>query len=166
VNEAQIPLLHEVQEWHIRRLVLLGDRYDQSKVGIDKRLSRLFGFPDLLAQFAPIARRQLGPFAGLEVAPCLAARLDALSQPDFVLLGQERVPANLIQIEPDKILVATFGPFLRHPTLSLRLVVAHLSRRRTAATHDSHLNIRTGPGMPVKAMFWLYVGCHSSRSPS
>jgi hypothetical protein len=108
---------------------------------------------NLFAEFAAFAVGQL-PLATLQVTIRLAPRLDRLSQPDFVLLGEKGVSADLIQIEPDEILVSTLGPFLGHPNLSIRLAMSGFSAALAWLSRpDTILNVGTSCRMPNPAMF-------------
>src|SRR5579883_580331 len=111
VHEAEVPLLDQVEQGQAGRLVLLGDGDDQAEVGLHEGLLGLLtgehGSPELPPLAARQALRSL-----LELLLGRAASLDGLGKPDLVVLGEQRVLADIGQVEPYEVLVVPLDAFL------------------------------------------------------
>src|SRR5262249_40233669 len=103
--EAEVALLHDVEQGQTRRLILLRDRDDQPEVRVHELAVRLLALPECAAQLAALGRREL--LGGLELGARLVAGLDRLREPDFVVLREEIVAAHVLQVEADEVLVVT-----------------------------------------------------------
>src|SRR5690606_30339368 len=96
-DEALVALLEEVEEAHAAAVVLLGDADDQAQVGLDEVLARQVAVLDDALQAAPRAVVELGALL-LEASARLLAGLDAASQVDLLLEGEELDAPDLLQV--------------------------------------------------------------------
>ena len=108
VDEAEVALLHEVEERHARRLVALGDRHDQPEVGLHELALRVLALADEPLEVALLGAGE-ALVDGVEGLACGLARLDVLGEAGFVVLGQQLVPADVFQVEPNEIFIVPFG---------------------------------------------------------
>jgi hypothetical protein len=102
VDQAQVALLDEVQQRHAGGLVRLGDGDHQAQVGGDEALVGLV----TLAHGAP--ERPLAGGGqlfgqGRELGGGVAACFDAAGELCLIGLGQQRVAADLVQVDPDQV---------------------------------------------------------------
>ena len=116
MDEAEVALLDQVEQGQLGGLVLLGDRDDQAQVGLDEGLGGVLagpkGHPQLaLAAGGQALARLLGP---LEVGPGGVAVLDGLGQAGLVVLGEQRMLADVAQVQPDEVLVGALRALLLH----------------------------------------------------
>ena len=93
-DEPEIAFLDEVEEREAGAAITLCDRDDETEVGADEGLTGLFTGPDELVELTTLG----GVLLGLESDPGLAAGLDGLGQPNFVLGGQQVVGADAVEI--------------------------------------------------------------------
>ena len=120
MHEAEVALLDEVEKWQTRSLVLLRDRYDQTKVGLHEGAFGFFTAAEIAVEFAALGR---GEFIGaLERNSCFGALFDGLCQTNFVILSQQRVLTNIGEIQPDEIFFVPLNTFFGHghPILKLQ----------------------------------------------
>jgi hypothetical protein len=108
VDEAEVALLHQVEERHARRLVALGDRHDESEVRLDELALGVLALADQSLEVALLGAGE-ALVDGVEGLARRLARLDVLGQAGLVVLGQQLVPADVFQIEPNEILIVPFG---------------------------------------------------------
>src|SRR5262249_18106480 len=95
---------------------LLGDRDDESEVRLDEGPLGLLPLAGHLAQLATLRRRQLA--ALVELLTRRVAVLDLLRETDLVVLGQQRVLADVGEVEPDDSFLAALEALLGHGILS------------------------------------------------
>ena len=111
MHQAEVALLDEVEQGQARGLVLLGDGDHQSEVGLDEGLlgplSLQGGAPQL-----PLLRRGQALRCRCQLGVGLPAGLDGLGQSDLVVLGQQRVLADVGQIQPNQIFVVSLEALL------------------------------------------------------
>jgi hypothetical protein len=124
VDQPQVALLHQVQQWKFGSPILAGDRDHQSQVGGDETVGRRVALTDQAAQL-PLTR-QGDPFCG-QFASGLLAGLDGLSQPDLVVLGEQAMFADVIEVERDEVLFGLRGSLAGQPSSSLDLPGAALA---------------------------------------
>ena len=121
VHQAEVALLDQVEQGQFGRLVLLGDGNDQTEVGLDEGLGRVVAASDQPPQL-PLAGR--GDRLGRgQLGSCLPSCLDGLGQPGFVVLGQQRVLADVVQVEAYQVLFGlsrVIGGHLRSNVLPMR----------------------------------------------
>src|SRR5579863_1650814 len=103
VDQPEVSLLDQVEKWQSRRLVLLRDRHDEAEVRLDKGA---LGFVAALNEpcelpTTPRGERRLRR----RVASGLRSRFDCLSESCLVVLGQERILADVVEVDPDEILL-------------------------------------------------------------
>ena len=95
-----------------RGLVLLGDRHHQTEVRLDEGLLGLLARPGRRGG-AHASWPGSGPWAPWrQSASALRPAFDGLGQADLVVLGQQRVLADVGQVEPDQILVVALDALL------------------------------------------------------
>ena len=81
--------------------------------------------PSRMARRSSRFRGTVSCLARPHLGPCLPAGLDGLGQPGLVVLGQQRMLADVVQVEADQVLLGLSG-----------VVVWHLVRRpHTKGTH-------------------------------
>src|SRR5690606_24961914 len=110
VHEPEVALLDEVEERKARRLVLLGDRDDQSQVGLDERALGLLALARRAAQLALASGGEV--LVALQLATGGVAGLDGLRQANLVVLGQQRVLADVGEVQPDEIFLVALDALL------------------------------------------------------
>ncbi len=106
-HQAKISLLDKIENRHATSDVALGDRHDETKVGRRQLLAGPVSIGDLPAQFAltivgnglplpcPV---QLGDRLGR-----LSPDLDSLGQRHFLIGGEQRDLADLLEIHPNRV---------------------------------------------------------------
>ena len=105
VDEAEVALLHDVEQRQTRALVLLRDRDDEPQVRVHELAVRLLALTDGTTELAPLGGREL--LRGLELGARLDAGLDRLREPDLVVLGEEVVAADVLEVQADEVFVVT-----------------------------------------------------------
>src|SRR5262245_40031487 len=112
VHQAEVALLDQVEERQPGSLVLLRDRHDQSEVRLYERALGVFPVSRGASQLALLRGGQtLGrPKQGLARS---VAILDGLSEPNFVVLGEQWVLPDVREIEPDEIFLVAVDTLLR-----------------------------------------------------
>jgi hypothetical protein len=105
LRQAEVALLHDVEEGQARRLVLLRDRHDQPQVRVHELAVSLFAAADQTAELAALGGRQL--LGGLELCVRGDTRLDRLGEADLIILGQEVVASDILEVETYEILVVS-----------------------------------------------------------
>jgi hypothetical protein len=129
VHKAEVALLHQVEQWQLSGLVLLGNRHDEPQVSLDEGFCRLVSLPDRTPQLALLGNGQL--LARPHLRSSCPARLYGLRQPCFVVFCQQRVLAYVVQIEADQVLLGLSG-----------VIIRHLVRRpHTKGTHSRSLTV-------------------------
>ena len=108
VDQAEVALLHEVEERHARRLVALGDRHDQPEVRLDELALGVLALADEALEVALLGAGET-LVDGVEGLARGLARLDVLGEAGLVVLGQQLVPTDVFEIEPNEILIVAFG---------------------------------------------------------
>src|SRR5207302_2746771 len=103
VDQAEVALLDEIQQRQARRLILLGDRDDQSQVGVDEGLGRLFARVGRAQQLRTLSPGELLTLGQLGAR--LSPGLDGLGQADLVILCEQLVAPDLVQIQANEILL-------------------------------------------------------------
>src|SRR5262249_31529700 len=99
VHQAEVALLDEVEQRQAGRLVLLRDRHDQTEVRLHERALGVFAVTRAASQFALLRGRQT--LGGSEQALARSvAILDGLSEPNFIVLGEQWVLPDVREIEP------------------------------------------------------------------
>ena len=107
----EVALLDEVEQGQARGLVLLGDGHHQPEVGLHEGLLgalALEGGPPqlpLLGRGQALRRRR-------QLRVRLPAGFDGLGQANLVVLGQQRVLADVGQIQPNQIFVVSLEALL------------------------------------------------------
>src|SRR5262249_38315012 len=112
MDKAEVALLHQVEERKLRRLVLLGNRYNKSEIGLDERLRGLVASADRHAQLSLASGRK--PLRRLEFLPGQHTGLDRLPQSNLVVLGEQLVFTDVAQVEPNQVLFFALGSLLGH----------------------------------------------------
>ena len=107
VDEAEVALLHEVEERHARRLVALGDRHDQAEVRLHELTLGVLALADQLLEVSLLGAGE-ALVDGLEGLARGLAGLDVLGEAGFVVLGQQLVPTDVFQIQANEVLVVPF----------------------------------------------------------
>jgi hypothetical protein len=107
VHQPEVALLHEVEEGEPRRLVLLGNRDHQPQVGLDELPPGALAPLGRLLELAALAA--LDAAGLLELGARVPARVDVLGQAGLVVLGEELVAADLVELDPDEVLVVALG---------------------------------------------------------
>ena len=116
VHQAEVPLLDQIQQRQARGLVLLGDGHHEAEVRLHELPLGLLALVHQPAQLdAPAGTQRL---AGRQLLPSLAPGLDPLGQIDLVVLREQRVLADVGQIETDEILLVPLKPALSPQTVS------------------------------------------------
>ena len=116
------------------RLVLLRDRHHEPQVRLHERALRVVAQAGGAPQLALLRGRER-----LATAEQLLARrvalLDLLREADLVVLGEQRVLADVGEIEPDEIFFVALDTLLRHPVTPWLVDTrrADLGRPRTRA---------------------------------
>ena len=147
MDEPEIALLDEVEQRHIRRLVLLGDRHDQAQVGVDEGV---VGTLPIAHQRPQVTALRRGDHRSRKLVTGVPAHLDGPGQIGLVVLREQRITTDLVKVQPDEILIRTLVAFLAHTTS--RFVARPISPISTAAT----LRVCPSPGR-----LWS----HRSRPP-
>jgi len=107
VHQAEVALLHEVEQWQLGRLVLLGDRDNEPEVRLDEGLCRFVALPDRTPQLALLGDGQL--FARTHLCSSSPPSLYRLRKPGLVVFCQQRVLADVVQVEADQVLLGLSG---------------------------------------------------------
>ena len=94
-------------------MVLLRDRHHESQVRLDEGALGVLAISCGAAQLALAGRRGLLARA-LERGEGLVAGLDRLGQPHLVVLGQERVLADVGQVQANEVFFVPLDTFLGH----------------------------------------------------
>ena len=112
MHESEVAVLHEVEQWHVRRLVLLGDRHHEAEVAVDEAFDCGVSLRRHPAQLAPAGGGEIRP--PFQLGPGLASRLGSLGQPDLVVLAQQRVATDVIEVETDEVLIGRLNSLVGH----------------------------------------------------
>src|SRR5205807_2482314 len=164
VHQAQIALLDEVEEQQARRLVLLGDRDDQTKVGLDERALGALAILGLAAQ--------LSPAGGLEVTAVVenGARfitgLDGLRETNLVVFSEQWVLPDIRQVEPDEVFLIPLDTLLGHAcplrvAANRPLVNVSVRREHSLRWGTRHGGVQSSPylfgqgALPPAHAWWL-----------
>src|SRR6185295_17495597 len=94
VHQAEVALLYEVEQREAGRLVLLRDRHDETQVRLHERALRVVAEARGAAQLTLLGGRERLPTVEQLFARGVAL-LDLLREPDFVVLGEQRVLADV-----------------------------------------------------------------------
>src|SRR5579859_6455887 len=92
-DQAEVALLHQVQDRHAAADVALGDRYDEAEVRLDQLALGGLAVQDQYVQIAAVLGAQVE-----DVQPLLVgeqAGLDGARELDLLHRGQQRDPADL-----------------------------------------------------------------------
>ena len=122
MHEPEIPFLDEIQQGQPRRLILLRDRHHQAQVRLHERF---LGTRPLTLDAHQAEALRGADVGGVSVGTALEgflggeALLDLLGKPDFVVLGEQGILADVGQVQPDEIFLVTFDPLFGHPATSL-----------------------------------------------
>ena len=103
MDEAEVALLDDVEERQTRRLVLLGDRYDEPQVRVDELAVRLLTEADAAPELTALGGGEL--LRRLELGARHDAGLDGLREAYLVVLGQQVVTTDVLEVEADEVLV-------------------------------------------------------------
>jgi len=144
VHQAEVALLDQIEQRHAGRLVLLGDRHDETEVRLHEAPLGLLTGANELAQLALAGRRQAA-LVLLELGRRLLADLHRLGEARLVILGQQRVLADLTEVQPDQVFLITLCSLLRHVLTFLGMPHARSSlaaalggvRRRSGDPHGT-----------------------------
>ena len=159
MHEAEVAFLDEVEQGQARRLVALGDRDHQAEVRLDEPVPRPVTSPDRLLQVATLGSGQLA-VSGLERGARGLPGLDLPGQASLVVLGEQRVTADVVEVETHQVLIRRIGAvgayaFPSHRVPSL-LGVIRIARRRYVAARFFNA---AGPGrLPRSPKFLLPSG--------
>ncbi len=111
VHEAEVALLDQVEERQTRGLVLFRDRHDETQVRLDERALGLFTSSKVAIQLTTFGWRD---FTGLiDLGASFSTLFDRLRESDLVVLGQQRVLADICEIQPDKIFFVPLDTLFR-----------------------------------------------------
>jgi hypothetical protein len=99
-SNPRVSLLHEVEELESGRPVVLGDRDDEAQVRHDERVTLRISVACPAGQLA--ARSGPRSVGRAELLPRLRAGFDALSQFHLVAFGQERMTADVDEVQVDQ----------------------------------------------------------------
>ena len=113
VHQAKVALLDQVEERQARRLILLGDRDDESEVGLHEGALGLLALLHRPAKLTLLGRGQLG-VDRFELRSRFRARFDGLGEADLVLLREQGVLADIGQVQANEVFFIPFDTFLRH----------------------------------------------------
>ena len=102
-EQAEVSLLHEVEELKPGPLVALGDRHDEAQVRLDERVACRISVAGSADQLAASCRPRLVVRA--EVLARVCASFDALRQVHLVVSGQERTTADVDEVQLDQVFV-------------------------------------------------------------
>ncbi len=133
MHKPEVALLHEVEQWQLSGLVLLGNRHDEPEVGLDERLRSLVALSDRTPQLALFGNGQL--LARTHFRSSCPAGLYGLCEPRLVVFCQQRVLADVVQVEADQVLLGLSGMIIRH-------LVRH---PHTKGTHSRSLTVSQRP---------------------
>ena len=103
MHEAEVALLHEVEEREARRLVLLGDRHHQPEVRLDELAPGGVALADQLLELALLGPGE-GALGGRQGLTSGLAGLDGLGETDLVVLGEEIVTTDVIEVQANEVL--------------------------------------------------------------
>ena len=113
MHEAEVPLLDQVEERKPGRLVLLRDRHHEPEVRLHERALRIVAQAGGAPQLALLRRSEcLGPVDQLRAGR--VALFDLLGEADLIVLCQQRILADVGEIEPDEIFFVALDTLLRH----------------------------------------------------
>ena len=107
MHQPEVALLDEVDERQPRRLILLGDRHDETQVGLHELTLGLLAPASSAAQLTPAGRRDV-PAAGLNGLDRRSACFDRLRQADLIVLGEQGVLTDVSQVQTNEILVISW----------------------------------------------------------
>ena len=113
MDEAEVAVLDEVEQREARRLVPLRDAYDEPEVGLHEAPPGVVAALYDSLEFAA-ARCGEPRILRLKVLSGLRSRFDCLGEACLVVFGQERVLADVVEVEPDEVLLAPFCTHVRH----------------------------------------------------
>ena len=108
VDQAEVALLHQVEERHARRLVALGDRDHQPEVGLHELALGVLALAHQSLQVTLLGAGE-SLVDGVEGLARGLAGLDVLGEARLVVLRQQLVTTDVFQVETDEILVVPFG---------------------------------------------------------
>ena len=112
MHQPEVALLDQVEQGEPGSLLLLRNGHDQSQVRLHQRLRSLV--PDAI-QFAQLLRpRRREGVAGLELRPRVAAVFDRTRQPNLVVPGEQGVSTDVMEVQPDEVLIFAVDSHLRH----------------------------------------------------
>ncbi len=113
MDQAEVALLDQVEQRQAAGLVLLRDRDHEAEVRVHELTLGVLAVAQLAAEAALVGRGQLR--TGRESVSSFLAAVDALGETDLVVLGQQVVPADVLQVQTDQVLVlATVETVVSH----------------------------------------------------
>jgi len=112
MHEAQIAFLDEIEQRKTRRLVLLGNRDHEAKVGLHELPLGACAEPNYFAQFAFTSGAHARGV--LELLFCSLAFFDFFGEADFVVFGEEYVLADIGEIETYEIFFVSIDAIFGH----------------------------------------------------
>ena len=130
VDQPQVALLDQIEQWQLRGLILLGDGDHQAQVGRDEGLGGLLAVVDPATQLPLAGRRD--PRSPVQFTSGLPGDFDGLGQSGLGVLGEQGMLTDVVQIEADQVLVGLRSTLNRHWSSSL-----HETRRRKFAARTS-----------------------------
>jgi hypothetical protein len=113
VHQAEVALLDEVDQRQPRRLVLLGDRHDETQVGLHQLALGLLAPASSAAQLTPARRRDVAA-TGVQHLEGLLACFDRLRQADLIVLGEQGALTDVDQIQTNEILIIALNAISSH----------------------------------------------------
>ena len=106
-HQAEVALLDQVEEVHAAADVALGDRHDEAEVGLDEHLAGVLAAADGALQGPALVELEGGELAGGgqvgQPDGGEATGLDAAGVLDLLGAGEERHPADLLEVHAHRV---------------------------------------------------------------
>ena len=117
VHQAQVAFLDQIQQRQPGGLVLLGDRDDQPQVRLDEGAFGVLATLQVALELTAAGGCEVVCPVGLP-GPGLDPGLDLLREADLALFGQQRILADVGEVQADEVFLVPFDPLLGHPRTS------------------------------------------------
>ena len=117
VHQAQVALLDEIQQRQPGGLILLGNRDDQPQVRLDEGALGVLATLQVALELTAAGRCKIVSPVG-QPGPGLDPGLNLLGEADLTLFGQQRILADVGEVQADEVFLVPFDPLLGHPRTS------------------------------------------------
>jgi hypothetical protein len=102
-DQSEVAVLDQIEQRRSGRLVFLGDRDDQAQVRFQEPAAGIVAGPNRPAKGAPTPSTQANRIPKL--AARIGAGLDQFCQSGLIVFGEQRVSAEIGQVQVDEVVV-------------------------------------------------------------